>query len=72
MLAVQELLSNPPKATAGDPSFAGRDWHSIAVDELVHAKDVHWVEVETGIEEATNVRKPLAALVRHAKCWRRS
>ena len=58
VLAVQDLLNNPPKPAAGDPAFAGRDWHSIAVEELMDAKDLNWVEVDTGIEEATNVRFP--------------
>lgn len=57
MSGVQELLNNPPKpADAADPAFVGRLWRAITVGELVDPKDVHWVEVDTGIEEATNVR----------------
>ena len=65
--AVQDLLNNPPKANAADPAFTGRDWHSISVNELVDAKDVHWVEVDTGIEEATNVRWLVRSLANQAK-----
>ena len=54
-LAVQDLLNNPPKANSPDPVFTGRDWHSISVAELTDPKDLHWVEVDTGIEDATNV-----------------
>lgn len=53
---VQELLDNPPKTGAEDPAFAGRDWHDIAVGELVDSKDVRFVEEDTSIEKATNVR----------------
>ena len=56
MVAVQDLLNNPPKAETADPKFAGRDWHTISAGELVDEQDVRFVEVETGIEEATNVR----------------
>ena len=56
MAAVQDLLNNPPKAGAADPAFAGRDWHTIGVGELVKEHDVRFVEVDTGIEEATKVR----------------
>lgn len=55
MAAVQDLLNNPPKAGAADPAFTGRDWHTIAVGELVKEEDVRFVEVDTGIEEATKV-----------------
>jgi hypothetical protein len=62
MPAVQDLLNNPPKPDNADPKFQGRDWHTIAVGELVDVKDVHFVEVDTGIEEATNVRAPVPAV----------
>ena len=52
---IQELLNNPPRSGAADPKFAGRDWHDIVVGELVDLKDLHFVEVDTGIEDATNV-----------------
>lgn len=52
---IQDLLNNPPTAGTADPAFAGRDWQHISVGELVH-KDVTFVELDTGIEAATNVR----------------
>lgn len=55
LAAFQELLNNPPKAGNADPAFAGRDWHTITAGELVDEKDVHFVDVDTGIEEATHV-----------------
>lgn len=56
----QDLLNNPPKPDNLNPQFSGRDWHTIAVGELVDKSDVHFVEVDTGIEEATNVSGPCA------------
>lgn len=53
--AVQELLQHPPASKPGDPRFAGRDWRSIHVGELVKPSDVRWVELESSIQEATNV-----------------
>ena len=54
-------MNNPPKAGAADPVFAGRDWHQIAVGELVNPADVRFVELDTGIEDATNVSKVFEA-----------
>ena len=53
--AIQDLLNNPPKGGSADPAFLGRDWHGISVGELVDAKDVRFVGLDTGIEDATNV-----------------
>ena len=55
--AVQALLDNPPKPgpDAANPAFVGRSWQNINVGELVNADQVKWAEVNTGIEEATNV-----------------
>ena len=53
---VLDLMNNPPKAGAADPAFAGRDWHDIAVGELVTPAEVCFVELDTGVEDATNVR----------------
>lgn len=54
---MQDLLNNPPTAGNADPAFVGRDWHTITVGELVNEKDVKFVEVDTGIEEATHVSR---------------
>lgn len=50
-----DLLNNPPRPEVANPAFAGRDWHGIIVGELVNQSDVHFVDIDTGIEEATNV-----------------
>ena len=54
---VQELVNNPPVRVPADPAFVGRDWHTIQVGELVNAADLRFVELETGVEAATNVRE---------------
>ena len=54
--AIQDLVDNPPVAHPGGPAFAGREWKSIAIGELVEEKDLHFVELDTGVEAATNVR----------------
>lgn len=51
---IRDLLNNPPTAGVADPKFAGRDWQHIAVGELVRPEDLRWVEVDTGVEDATN------------------
>jgi hypothetical protein len=55
-LAVQELVNNPPQRTAPDPKFAGRDWRTIKIQELTSPEDLRFVEADTGVEAATNVR----------------
>ena len=52
---IRDLMSYPPTAGSSDPRFAGRDWQHIAVGELVRPEDLRWVEVDTGVEDATNV-----------------
>lgn len=52
--ALQDLLSNPP-TKGGDPKFAGRDWKTVQVGEVVDAKQVRFAELDTSVEEATNV-----------------
>ncbi|KAL8794006.1 MAG: hypothetical protein Q9195_003412 [Heterodermia aff. obscurata] len=51
---IQDLLNNPPTAGTADPAFAGRDWQHISVGELVN-QDVTFVELDTGVEAATNL-----------------
>ncbi len=53
--AVQDLLNNPPITAPADPAFVGRDWRTIQVGELVTAADLRFVELDTGVEAATNV-----------------
>ncbi len=53
---IQDLLDNPPTGGHADPRFAGRDWQHISVGELVVPEDLRFVELDTGIEDATNVR----------------
>ena len=52
---IQDLVNNPPTAGSADPAFAGRDWQHISVGELVNPDDLHFVELDTGVEAATNV-----------------
>jgi hypothetical protein len=52
--AFQDLLNNPP-TKGGDPKFAGRDWRSVQVGEVVDEKQVRFAELDTSVEEATNV-----------------
>lgn len=57
--ALHEMLSNPPipHNSENDP-FAGRDWKSIAVGEIVDPEEVRWVQETTSVEEATSVSRP--------------
>jgi CBS domain-containing protein len=51
---VLNLIDNPPVPNDPDPKFAGRDWRHISIGELVSPDDLKFVEVDTGIEEATD------------------
>jgi hypothetical protein len=64
-LAVQELIDNPPPRNQPDPAFLGRDWRSIPIVELVSPEELKFVDVETGVEAATNVN---VILFNHAIC----
>ena len=55
-MQIQDLLNNPPTSGHADPRFAGRDWQHISVGELVLPEELRLVELDTGIEDATNVR----------------
>lgn len=55
--ALQELLNNPPVARNGTPEFAGRDWRSVQIGEITSPDDVRFVEMDTSVEEATNVSR---------------
>ncbi|QDS71322.1 hypothetical protein FKW77_001994 [Venturia effusa] len=60
---LQELMNNPPTMSSsqggagksGKSEFAGRDWRDVKVGEVVDEELVRWVEMETSVEEATNV-----------------
>lgn len=62
--AIQSLIDNPPPPKNVDPAFIGRDWQQISIGELVSAEDLRFVELDTGIEEATNVSHPQAAFIK--------
>lgn len=53
--AIQSLIDNPPVPNSADPAFAGRDWRQITIGELVSPDDLRFVQLDTDIEEATNV-----------------
>lgn len=53
--AIQNLIDNPPTRNASNPAFEGRDWRQISIGELVSPEDLHFVDVNTGVEDATNV-----------------
>lgn len=56
--ALQSLIDNPPPPKNPDPAFVDRDWREISIGELISPDDLRFVEMDTGIEEATNVRAP--------------
>ncbi|KAL4860918.1 hypothetical protein BDV12DRAFT_180954 [Aspergillus spectabilis] len=53
--AIQSLIDNPPAPQNANPAFVGRDWRDISIGELVSPDDLKFVELDTGIEEATNI-----------------
>jgi hypothetical protein len=53
--AIQDLINNPPNAKPSDPAFAGRDWRTILVEEIIDSKQVRFVELDTSVEKATDV-----------------
>jgi hypothetical protein len=65
--ALQSLIDNPPPPRNADPAFVDRDWREISIEELISPDDLRFVEMDTGIEEATNVRniKCLCCLLRN-------
>ncbi|ORY09772.1 hypothetical protein BCR34DRAFT_567910 [Clohesyomyces aquaticus] len=52
--ALQDLLNNPPTKN-GAPEFAGRDWKSIQVKEIVDPAQVRFAEYDMSVEEATSL-----------------
>ncbi|KAJ6096137.1 hypothetical protein N7486_006883 [Penicillium sp. IBT 16267x] len=53
--ALQSLIDNPPPPKNVDPAFVDRDWRDISIEELISPDDLRFVEMDTGIEEATNL-----------------
>ncbi|KAF7597492.1 cell separation during budding [Aspergillus hancockii] len=53
--AIQSLIDNPPAPNHVNPAFVDRDWREISIGELVSPNDLKFVEIDTGIEDATNV-----------------
>jgi hypothetical protein len=62
-IAVQDLIDNPPMRNP-DPRFAGRNWQEVKVKELVNPDDLRFVDIDTGVEAATNVGPSLRPTVR--------
>lgn len=58
-LTVQDLIDNPPARI--DPAFAGRDWRTVNIAELVSPEDLRFVEIDTGVEAATNVKHTMVS-----------
>ncbi|KAF4556276.1 SDS23-like protein [Elsinoe fawcettii] len=55
--ALQDLINNPPIGLQ-DPSdarFAGRDWRTIKVGEIIAPEETRFVQVDTSVEEATKL-----------------
>ncbi|KAK8186482.1 hypothetical protein BC567DRAFT_270301 [Phyllosticta citribraziliensis] len=70
--ALQELLNNPPIGKhAQNSAFAGRDWRSIRVGEVIDPDLVRFVDIDASVEEATNVLissgSPNVVLIRENK-----
>ncbi len=55
MQALQTFYDNPPVANKGSNVFEGRDWKTIEVGEIIDAGEVHFAEIDTSVEDATNV-----------------
>src|ERR1700753_2781825 len=45
--AIQDFLNDPPSAKSGTPAFAGRDWRSVRVEEVVDQAKVRFAEMTT-------------------------
>ncbi|KAF2155159.1 hypothetical protein K461DRAFT_223072 [Myriangium duriaei CBS 260.36] len=55
--ALQDLINNPPVGVQDpdDAKFAGRDWRTIKVGEIIAPEEVRFVQVDTSVEEATRI-----------------
>jgi hypothetical protein len=55
--AIQDMINDPPTAKSRGPTFVGRDWKSIQVEEVVDKSHVRFVDTTTSVEKATEVRE---------------
>ncbi|KIW00416.1 uncharacterized protein PV09_08121 [Verruconis gallopava] len=76
--AFMELINNPPTKHTheGEESkYAGRDWKTIRVGEVVDLELVRFAEMDTSVEEATNILitsgSPNVVLLRDSKTSRK-
>ncbi|PSK54015.1 Protein sds23 [Elsinoe australis] len=55
--ALQDLINNPPVGVhdPSDAKFAGRDWRTIKVGEIIAPEETRFVQVDTSVEEATKL-----------------
>lgn len=51
----QDLINNPPIGQREDTQFSGRDWRSVRAGEVIDGKEVRFVELDTSVEDSTNV-----------------
>ena len=73
-----DLINNPPTKHNHDgegSKFAGRDWRTIQVGEVVDLELVRFVEMDTSVEDATNLLitsgSPNVVLLREGKSSRK-
>ncbi|GAM83285.1 hypothetical protein ANO11243_012710 [Dothideomycetidae sp. 11243] len=55
--ALQDLINNPPVGLQDpeDAKFAGRDWRTIKLGEIIATEETRFVQVDTSVEEATRI-----------------
>ncbi|CAD0082376.1 unnamed protein product [Aureobasidium vineae] len=72
--AIQDLINNPPVGRKDDaiPKFAGRDWRSITLQEILVPDEVRFVEVDSTIEAATKSGSPNVILIRESPSTRQA
>ncbi|KAI4738494.1 hypothetical protein E4T50_11035 [Aureobasidium sp. EXF-12298] len=76
--AIQDLINNPPVGRKDDaiPKFAGRDWRSITLEEILVPDEVRFVEVDSTIEAATKLLiesgSPNVILIRESPSTRKA
>ncbi|KAG8630146.1 hypothetical protein KVT40_001765 [Elsinoe batatas] len=55
--ALQDLINNPPVGLQdpGEAKFAGRDWRTIKIGEIIDPEEVRFVHTSTSVEEVTKI-----------------